>query len=1326
MKISKVNNSKLAVKSDMGSQAFLYKNPVNGESEKNIDINEFVLERIKEVDEKNKEKYDNSQVTDERKKQINDNKLKKWNKKKEYLENTVAKSIINQDLVVQPKVVESGSETIVLAPAVINDSKKEKTKEAFSQFLFDFAVLDETKRTEMLWKIRRLVLTFFYGERALNGTTDKSFDDLNNNHKQHRDREEHFVDCNLKKKNEKRGLKKKINYKLMACYKKTLNVAEKSLKAEETKNLFFDDMDLNTFWVKYIENSVKKLFNDTDKLNNDFKLRIGYISEKVWKSIINYMSIKYIALGKTVYNTAMSNIDSFDEDGVKRLGVVDKKYAEGISSFELENIKAEENFQRDLSMYINFAVRHLTDATIVRDHSKEDILFIKKDEDLINSLKDDPERNILQFFGGRSIWINENKEEDIFFNNGFKSSEVGIEIIKRIRDILSSLRNDNFHFTNSDKDIGIDEDNLIGTMLNYEAKEYDKVIKKKYYSNNVPMFYSEKSIKGLMEYLYESRSVRATQMPSFANVIKREKIDEFTSENYIIKTNQLGDKKDIWRSSIYFVLKEIYYNSFVNQNDSKKLFFDALDKIYELDQDDENHKAAMENFRTRIGYNEETNSYEGGITNYSLPEICQIIMTDYNQYNNQTLKKKTSESKKENKGSYEHYVRLLYKAVRYAFASYINNDNKFDFLKNPRYRELEGNLSEEDFLNKEYEIKRFDSLTDDLKENTILKKWYVLGKMLSPKQLNHLAGAIKTYLVYKADIIRRANETGNPIEVKSARDAELKCALMVLEMCIQLSGRITQNVTDYFKDEDDFANYVSNFLDFDDLGDNHGVATYAVLKDFCMREINVKNNMDKDNASKDKENGEVNNKKYVGIFFDGKNPIVNRNIVMSKMYGASDVMAKVLSDSKLKFSDIEEFYNLEEDNYIKEYKENKFCTSKEMQIKVKEYQSLKNHIEFRDLVDYSELLDELLGQLIKWSYLRERDLMYFQLGFHYACLNNSSQKPELYQIIKLNDGKIIEGAILYQIVALNTFTLPVYYQKKNGNVKKGGGKYSDKYNALCEYSKNIFKDCPKHELYITGLQLFEVIDEHEKIIELRNDIEHFKYYHNVLSEDASSGKPVSILNMYSEVFDRFFTYDIKLHKNVPNVFSNILLNYFVGTNFDYMTGTKLLKDDKQKESASLRISKKEGIWSDLFTYKIKVPKASDINKADKGDSLKNPDDTVEEDAKYDIKEINYYARDDKFVSNVGKFLVYPEEVDATCLHHMDLSGDKKKNGSKKGRPNNSYSKNNGRPNNSYSKNNGRSNNSYDKNNGRTNNSYGKNNGRTNNNWKNRTNDNNKF
>lgn len=206
--------------------------------------------------------------------------------------------------------------------------------------------------------------------------------------------------------------------------------------------------------------------------------------------------------------------------------------------------------------------------------------------------------------------------------------------------------------------------------------------------------------------------------------------------------------------------------------------------------------------------------------------------------------------------------------------------------------------------------------------------------------------------------------------------------------------------------------------------------------------------------------------------------------------------------------------------------------------------------------------------------MRERDLLYFQLGFHYNCLRNNSEKKEAYQKIEVN-GDSIKDAILYQIIGMYVNGVAVYAPDEKGDILKeqctkggAGGKIS----AFNRYSEYLGLD--KLTLYNAGLEIFEVVAEHDDIIKLRNGIDHFKYY---------LGDYRSMLSIYSEVFDRFFTYDIKYQKNVLNLLQNILLRHNVIVEPVLESGFKTI--GKQTTSgAKLSI---RSIKSDTFQYKVK-------------------------------------------------------------------------------------------------------------------------------------------
>lgn len=103
----------------------------------------------------------------------------------------------------------------------------------------------------------------------------------------------------------------------------------------------------------------------------------------MWKDAINLISIKYIALGKAVYNFALDDIwkDKKDKKD-KELGIVDERIRNGITSFDYEMIKAYENLQRELAVDIAFSVNNLAravcDMSNLKDRESDFLLWKKK------------------------------------------------------------------------------------------------------------------------------------------------------------------------------------------------------------------------------------------------------------------------------------------------------------------------------------------------------------------------------------------------------------------------------------------------------------------------------------------------------------------------------------------------------------------------------------------------------------------------------------------------------------------------------------------------------------------------------------------------------------------------------------------------------------------------------------------------------------------------------------------------------------------------------------------------------------------------------------
>lgn len=1192
MKITKVNHMKAAVmgakevSTSKGSElgGVLYIDPKS--KGKSVNIEEHIKEVIKKADKLKKVDRDQSSLEDD---------VKRYRK-----------SIENQNMIIQPIDLSLNDESLVLLPSIIrqtNDAKTDETrnskeKEGLRIFLLEYANLNEKSRDEMLRKLRRLLDLYFYGNDEDQVSENRNVWEIHSSRRNNKNSGK-VLDVfsaaysDIDKDGTELSFKKKINLINSSRYRfcrdeinsryDENDVLKESFKEDE---LYFTDRYTNLFWLNHIQKAFEKIFHREMKKETEcekvFKESVGYISEKIWKDVLNYICIKYIAIGKAVYHTAMDEVNKAD---CTVYGEVSKKYIEGITSFDYELIKGEERLQREVAVYVAFAIIHLKNAVYKSVNETEDILTYKK---ITEYMKDDPLRNILQFFGGKSRWVDALDEIKNTYDNSFISDDaMGITLVDEARDMLRSMRNISFHFDTNvknpveSKKTGL---KLIDTMFEKDVNEYSRVLKNKMYSNNLPAFYKEEDIRRLIDKLYSKVSNRITQIPSFNSIMVRKDFNETLKQMGIVYQSYDTDKISQWQSAVYYAFKEIYYNAFISDSSVGKQF---LSVIRNLDKNNNETRYAVNNFQRNI--EELVKTCNSDSDEKILSTICQFIMTEYNQQNQKSRYKKTANANDKCKAHYEHFKMLLLKTIRMTFIKYLeNNRERYGFLKFPQDYEKG---SEEDFI-KDYKTDRYSELVKKLSNDCSLKRWYITGRLLNPKQLNQLMGSIRHYLEYKEDVQRRMRQNGitvNNSESTFSKD-ELKDAIKVLDICTQLSGNTSNVMEDYFSDSQEYYSYVRSFYDdgMDSLNDD--------IVDEKVTEL-FKNS---------------------GIYSDEKNPIMNKNIVLSKLFCSVESLNDMIKHKVNKA----DFIKLAKTDIVMD----RACCSKSEQEKLKAYQETKNKVELRNIVEYSEIIDEIQGQMVNWSYLRERDLMYFQLGFHYICLNNKSEKPEEYDCIYVRDGedlRRIKGTVLYQIKALNTYGLPMLDPGKmaeNERIiftkKAQDSMYSSKLGKFCRYSA--FKADPSKEetsdkVYKAGLELFENINEHDNIIKLRNAVDHFHYYN---SENDSAR---SIMSMISEIFDRFFTYDIKLRKNIPNVLFSVLLRHFFIARFGFLTGTKLYGDealDVKKDMALIRINKAA---SDLFTYKIKDEKGKE-------------------------KKFKLPARSKEFIENVCYLLYYPESL----------------------------------------------------------------------------------
>ena len=102
-----------------------------------------------------------------------------------------------------------------------------------------------------------------------------------------------------------------------------------------------------------------------------------------------------------------------------------------------------------------------------------------------------------------------------------------------------------------------------------------------------------------------------------------------------------------------------------------------------------------------------------------------------------------------------------------------------------------------------------------IEDEEVLSSWYIMAHFLAPRQINHLMGSMKKYIQFTEDIDRRARNTGNEVyNEEKNMIAYYKKIIQVLEFVMLYSGQISNEITDYFKNNDEYAIYLNNFLDF--------------------------------------------------------------------------------------------------------------------------------------------------------------------------------------------------------------------------------------------------------------------------------------------------------------------------------------------------------------------------------------------------------------------------------------------------------------------------------------------------------------------------------
>ena len=1100
--------------------------------------------------------------------------------KYKYVEQIV-KSIESQSA--KLKVVEKDGRHLLISA----NADHRKKKYVF-EFMRMYAAADEKEKRELTEHIQDLIGLYLCGKAGYENAENR-FSDMTESHNCICGKIEEIFNGLEELENLSQQKKEKLKnttVKVMALkYRAAVNYladeVRKTVLGEIREKKVCSCADL--YWIEYIDSTVEKLLLKS-RNKKRYRYEIGFLSKHIWKEWTQYISGKYIEMGKGVYHFAIPDLSGALEGESVSICEVKPEYRNGVSGFDYERIRAEESLEREMEKYVLFAVNNFARAVTPEEEREksghEDVLLMKTlseieesqtkeerqkkhDNNVKNAitLYADADRRILQFFGGQSRF---REKEDSLIN-----LYSGEDLYKEIRKELYAIRNITFHYTTKAEKDQTQKHDLAEYLFEEEFSDITELFREKYYANNVWKYYDAEVINTIMENIYCGRKYRAAQVPAFKNIISRPELPQvmngFVKGNSLRRLMNCPDRDVInkYWSALFFVLKELYYYDFLQEqkrpeDNVKERFFRAIKKLSGQEKGDKEQKA-WESFENRIDQIGRDRSFGA---------ICQGLMIEYMLQNSDIsmVQTETDNGKANNKKQiYKHYRTLLYNCISEAFIEYLRE--KWKELRTPVLTTKE--WSKEEFCRVDglKHLSLFDHLKETFNDAESGSSWYMAAHFINQKYLNHLLGSIRYYLQFTEDIEDRAISLGDCVDNKrEEKNLRYRNTLEILEFVAQFCERTTNVMEDYFESNQEYAEYLSGFVDYNTTKKETDIE--KALYSFCKQKF------------------KVDGKEYMaGIYYDGENLIPNRNIIRANMYGNTSCLKPCMDRITLK--EIRTMYA--DQNKLDLVLKEGVCHTEEEQKAYREYQNEKNRIELFDVCTYTQILNDMQARLIGWSYMRERDLMYYQLGYYYTKLfwTDSISEEDARRRLVGDLVNVEDGAILYQILAFNSYNLPIIANKNNTvTLLKDEGSIGGK--AITAFFKNYEN---AEMIYEEALDLFENMDEHAVIINTRNYIEHFKYF---IKSDRS------MMDLYSEVYDRFFRHDHNRKKNVPDSLKNVLADNFMIVDIDMELGSKKVGEKKKgfREHKAARIEFTDsGIRSTDMTYTIK-PDIKD-NKKDK-------------------------------------------------------------------------------------------------------------------------------
>ncbi|MCD8076591.1 MAG: type VI-A CRISPR-associated RNA-guided ribonuclease Cas13a [Lachnospiraceae bacterium] len=919
--------------------------------------------------------------------------------------------------------------------------------------------------------------------------------------------------------------------------------------------------EFKRYWLRFVKEFVEKNYTGSVKITRE-DCYATKMMVSCWGEIIRFLCGKYIDIGKAVYHFTIPAESA--ETGEIQCGNVLEPYRKGISSFDYEAIQAEDTLKRDIAV-ISVSANRTFSMSVIDEEKREqrrkterkhqdDILMVHKPAELEPLLKEDAQKLLLRFYGGNSTI-----SAPVCSRNDLPL------FVLELSSHLYAIRNENFHYVQGKKKEL--EVSYTRKLWENDREAYAAVTRQRYYANNTGKFYQEEDIQGMVRKLYAKQpgneSASAEQVPAFRNVWKRQALTDDIN-TYLNRKKQKQEKqippfldgagekektekRVMYEGALYFLLKEVYYRDFIRSREAKAYFLRAEDEHkkaasaearkkglnYRKRDDAKKKEKAAENFHAFI------QTVTKSDPNLSFAGICQAVTQEFTMQN----------ARHPETEIYQHFKMLLPICIKRALQKYLKDNYGFLLTPVDRSSECSG------------EAHYLDGEKPDCMEfpegNQTLAAWFTFAHFIHPRQLNLLVGDLKNYLQYREGILKRERladeQRGGKAEALGRDRKQAGAILKVLEFVRVLSGRVSAQFEDYYGDKEEFAEYLSHYIAFPVEKDDR---KFESLKRFY--------------ASVFPEEAEGCTNSVSGIYTDAKNPRLLRNIEIARMYTGGDHpflgecgIRQPLTEEE--FRDYSRKETILKDKALFAADPDAARENKSM---VVDQQHRKNRITLNDVTDLYAILNDLLGQLATFAYLRERDKMYLLLGFYYMALRSPQdgqqgwEKEEL-QSARFERGSVRTGLVLYQISSV------FEYGKKLPMLEKGNWVFGRGSETIEMKYKN-FSGIHKESMNCAML-LFEKPRKHDVIQKLRNYVDHGMYYMD---------HKKSIVDLYSEFYRDFFWYSRKLRKNVLDSFKAILERYFIEA-----PGLQLLRDNNGFQVVS-ESDKKQPLQSVQFTYKL--------------------------------------------------------------------------------------------------------------------------------------------